>query len=220
LTPPKVSLYRRLMLFDFDTLAHKDAYKLMTSCIVPRPIAWVVTQSADGVLNAAPFSFFNMFSGNPPVVCIGVGSRPTGEKKDTALNVAETGAFVVNLVSEDLAARMNVTGIDFPYGVNELAEAGLTAAPSRKVAPPRIAESPVSMECVKREIVPLGDSSLIIGQVVAMHIRDELVLDPVRCYVDTPNLKLIGRMHGGGWYLRTSDRFDMPRLTKAKAAVE
>jgi flavin reductase (DIM6/NTAB) family NADH-FMN oxidoreductase RutF len=208
------------MTFDFEAIPQKNAYKLMTSCIVPRPIAWVVTQSAEGILNAAPFSFFNMFSGTPPVVCIGVGSRPAGERKDTALNVAATGEFVVNLVSEDLADRMNVTAVDYPYGVDELAEAGLTPVPGVKVKPPRIAESPVSMECVRREIIPLGESSLIIGQVVLMHVRDDLVLDADRCYIDTPNLRLIGRMHGGGWYVRTSDRFEMPRLTRSAGAVE
>lgn len=207
------------MLFDFATLPHQQAYKLLTSCIVPRPIAWVVTQGADGVLNAAPFSFFNVFSGNPPVVGIGVGPRGSGGRKDTAANIADTGEFVVNLVADELASRMNVTAIDFPPDVSELAEAGLSGLPSTKVAPPRIAESPVALECVLRQIVPLGESSLVIGDVVAMHVRDELVLDAAKCYIDTPNLHLIGRMHGTGWYVRTTDRFDMPRLTLAERGL-
>lgn len=207
--------YRPVMLFDFETLTPQNASKLLTSCVVPRPIAWVVSRAADGVLNAAPFSFFNVFSANPPVVCLGVGAR-AGVKKDTARNIAETGEFVVNLVSEALAPRMNVTAIDFPSDVDELTEADLTTVASVKVAPPRIAESPVALECVRRDVVPIGESSLVIGQVVALHVHDELVLDVEQCYIDTPNLHLVGRMHGGGWYVRTTDRFDMPRLPLPK----
>jgi flavin reductase (DIM6/NTAB) family NADH-FMN oxidoreductase RutF len=209
------------MYFDLDTLGTTAAHRLLTSTIVPRPIAWVVTQDTDGVVNAAPFSFFNMFSANPPVVCLGVGARAPGQPKDTTLNVGLTGEFVVNLVSEELAPRMNVTAVDFPYGVEELEEAGLTRAPSQKVRPPRIAESPVSLECTKIEILPLGsDNSLIVGRVVAVHVRDEFVLDAERGHVDTPELRLVGRMQGGGWYVRVSDTFEMPRLSRGARATD
>ncbi|AKT41140.1 flavin reductase family protein [Chondromyces crocatus] len=201
------------MLFDVQQLPPTSVYKLLTATIVPRPIAWVVTQSPDGEVNAAPFSFFNVFSGDPPVICIGVGARGPGHPKDTAANVALTGELVVNLVSEDLATQMNVTAIDFPQGVDELAEAGLTRVPSSKIKPPRIGESPVAFECVKLDIHPVGaDNVLIIARVVAIHVRDDVVLDPARCHIDTPRLKLLGRMHGAGMYVRLTDLFEMPRL--------
>lgn len=200
------------MWFDFSEISGKDCYKLLVSTVTPRPIAWVVTQSAAGVHNVGAFSFFNAFSGEPAVVGFGAGSHKPGRSKDTAVNIRETGQFVVNLVSEDNAAQMNVTAIEFDYGVNELEQAGLTPIPSIRVKPPRIGESPVAMECELLQIVELGDTSLILGRVVAMHIHDDAVLDAAKFYVDTPKLKLIGRMHGRGWYARTTDLFEMPRI--------
>ncbi len=201
------------MLFDFATISAENAYKLLVSTVVPRPIAWVTTQDTDGTLNAAPFSFFNAISGNPPVVVIGIGGREPGDIKDTGGNIRRTGEFVVNLVSNQLAEQMNITAIDFPKQVNELAEARLTTLPSARVKPPRIAESPVSIECERLVIVEVGvDRAVVLGKVLAIHIADAFVLDTARCYVDTPALELIGRMHGRGWYARTTDRFDMPRI--------
>jgi len=201
------------MLFDFADIAAEARYKLLVSTITPRPIAWVVSQDAAGVLNAAPFSFFNAFAGDPPVVGIGIGSHKPGRPKDSRANIRETGQFVVNLVSEETAEAMNVTAIEFDRGVNELTQAGLTIHPSVRVRPPRIAESPVSMECELMQIVDLGSSSgLVLGRVLAMHIRDDAVIDAAKYYIDTPKLKLIGRMHGRGWYARTSDLFEMPRI--------
>lgn len=201
------------MLFDLETIDPSVGYKLLVSTVTPRPIAWVVSQDGSGVLNAAPFSFFNAFSPDPPVIGIGVGQRPAGASKDTRSNIVETGEFVVNLVSEATAKAMNVTAIDFDPKVDELAEAGLTTCPSAKIKPPRIAESPVAFECRLMQIVDLGSYGLVLGRVLAIHIRDEAVIDPVKCYVDTPALGLIGRMHGTGWYARTTDLFEMRRLT-------
>jgi flavin reductase (DIM6/NTAB) family NADH-FMN oxidoreductase RutF len=213
------------MLFECDKTTSENIYKLLVSTVVPRPIAWVTTQDVDGTVNAAPFSFFNAVSGNPPVVVFGIGGRGPGDIKDTGGNIRRTGQFVVNLVSNALAEQMNITAIDFPKEVNELAEAGLTIAPSSKVKPPRIAESPVSFECERLVVVEVGvDRAVVLGKVVAIHVADEFVLDPVRCYIDTPNLDLVGRMHGRGWYARTTDRFEMPRIdvtdwpVRAKAA--
>ena len=214
------------MLFDLASLDAQNAYKLLVSTVVPRPIAWVTTQDLDGSVNAAPFSFFNAVSGDPPVVAIGIGGRAPGDVKDTGGNIRRTGQFVVNMVSDALAEKMNVTAIDFGKDVNELAEAGLLTAPSAKVRPPRIAASPVAFECERLVIVDVGvDRSVVLGRVLAIHIADDCVLDPARCYVDTPKLDLIGRMHGGGWYARTRDRFDLPRIAVAdwparKAAAE
>ena len=213
------------MLFECDKTTSENIYKLLVSTVVPRPIAWVTTQDVDGTVNAAPFSFFNAVSGNPPVIVFGIGGRGPGDIKDTGGNIRRTGQFVVNLVSNALAEQMNITAIDFSKEVNELAEAGLSIAPSSKVKPPRIAESPVSFECERLVVVEVGvDRAVVLGKVVAIHVADEFVLDPVRCYIDTPNLDLIGRMHGRGWYARTTDRFEMPRIdvadwpTRAKAA--
>lgn len=201
------------MLFDFANISAKDQYKLLVSTVVPRPIAWVVSQDSEGQVNAAPFSFFNAFSGEPPIVGIGIGSRKSGHPKDTRTNIKETREFVVNLVSESLAEAMNITAIDFTAGINELTEAGLTTLPSLHVKPPCIAESPVAMECELFQIVDLGsDSGLVLGRVLAMHIHDSAVIDEKKNYVDTPNLRLLGRMHGAGWYARTSDLFQMPRI--------
>ncbi len=201
------------MLFDLAGLDAQNAYKLLVSTVVPRPIAWITTQDLDGSVNAAPFSFFNAVSGDPPVVAIGIGGRAPGDVKDTGGNIRRTGQFVVNMVSDALAEKMNVTAIDFDKTVNELTEAGLTTAASAKVRPPRLAESPVSFECERLVIVEVGvDRAVVLGRVVAIHIKDEFVLDPARCYVDTPKLDLIGRMHGGGWYSRTRDRFELPRI--------
>jgi flavin reductase (DIM6/NTAB) family NADH-FMN oxidoreductase RutF len=201
------------VLFDMEALDPANTYKLLVSTVVPRPIAWVTTMDAAGALNAAPYSFFNAMSGHPPVVCFGIGGRRPGDAKDTGNNIRSTGQFVVNLVSEDVAAQMNICAIDFDHSVNEVAEAGLTAIPSVKVRPPRIAESPVSMECERLVLVDVGnDRTVVLGKVLAIHIRDEAVIDPVKCYIDTPKLGLIGRMHGRGWYSRTTDRFEMPRI--------
>lgn len=201
------------MLFDFADTSNQNIYKLLVATIGPRPIAWVTTQDVDGTVNAAPFSFFNAMSGNPPVVAIGIGGRGPGDVKDTGGNIRRTGQFVVNLVSYRLAEQMNITAIEFPKEVDELAEAGLTRAPSVRVKPPRIAEAPVSMECERLVIVDVGiDRSVILGTVVAIHVQDDCVLDKERCYIDTPKLDLVGRMHGAGWFSRVTDRFEMPRI--------
>jgi len=204
------------MLFDFAAISARERYKLLVSTVTPRPIAWIVSQNAQGQLNAAPFSFFNALSGDPPIVGIGIGSHEPGRPKDTRRNISETSEFVVNLVSEEAAAAMNITAIEFERGINELAEAQLATIPSVYVKPPRIAVSPVSMECALLQIIELGpDNALVLGRVLAMNVRDEAVLDPAKHYIDTPKLKLIGRMHGTGWYARTSDLFLMERIPRA-----
>ena len=201
------------MLFDFAEMSATERYKLLLSTVVPRPIAWVVSQNLDGRLNAAPFSFFNAFSSNPAVVGIGVGSHEARRPKDTRNNIRDTRQFVINLVSEEMAEAMNITAIEFAPDTNELSEAGLQTIPSVHVKPPRIAKSPVAMECELMQIVELGpDSGLVLGQVLAMHVQDEYVLDASRRYIDTPQLKLIGRMYGSGWYVKTSDLFQIPRI--------
>ncbi len=212
------------MLFDFDKLPSRERYKLAVSCVVPRPIAWVVSQDLEGMVNAAPYSFFNVFSEDPLVLAIGCGpGKPGG--KDTLRNIKALGQFVVCMVPETAAEQMNATAVDFDSEVDEVAEAGLTALPSTKVKPPRIGESPVAMECETYKLIEIGPHTMVLGKVLAMHIHDDCVMDAEKNYVDTVKLGLVGRMHGRGWYARTTDRFDMPRMTpeewaakKAKAA--
>jgi len=202
------------MHFDFRTIPHEQAYKLVVASVVPRPVAWVVSQDRAGNVNAAPFSFFNAFSDNPVVVGIGCGPR-SGAAKDTLANIEATGQFVVNLVSAANAEQMNITAIDFPADVNELEQAGLTTAPSIAVKVPRIAESPVALECEIFQFVPAGHHTIVMGRVVAQYVRDDCVLDAAKFYVDTPKLELVGRMHGRGWYARTTDRVEIPRIPLA-----
>ena len=204
------------MFFDFQTLVPRDRYKLMVSTVVPRPIAWVVTQDGQGRVNAAPFSFFNVFSEEPPLMMIGIDHRPEGGEKDTALNIHDNGQFVVNLVSMDNAEAMNITAINFPHAVDELQQAGLSTLPSTMITPPRIAESPVAMECERFQTIQLSNTRLLVmGRILAMHVRDDAVLDAAKCYIDTPKLDLVGRMHGAGGYATTRDRFEVARIDAA-----
>ena len=202
------------MHFDLAQIPASDAYKLLVSTVVPRPIALATTVDRSGRVNAAPFSFFNAVSSIPPVVVLGISPGAASEDgfKDTERNIRDSGEFVVNLVDESLAERMNICAVDFPGGTGELDEAELTPLPSVGVRPPRIAQSPVSFECRRITGVSLGPrSTLEIGRVIHIHIRDDLI-DPDRMYVRTENMRLIGRMHGRGWYARTSDLFLMDRL--------
>ena len=202
------------MHFDVAAIPANEAYKLLVSTVVPRPIALVTTVDDAGQVNAAPFSFFNAVSSVPPVVVLGISPGTASEDgyKDTERNIRDSGELVVNLVDEALAERMNICAVDFPAGTGELDKAELTPLPSVGVRPPRIAQSPVSFECRRITGVSLGPRSMLeIGRVVHIHIRDDLV-DPVRMYVRTEKMRLIGRMHGRGWYARTSDLFLMDRL--------
>jgi flavin reductase (DIM6/NTAB) family NADH-FMN oxidoreductase RutF len=202
------------MKIDFSDIAPRERYKLLVNCIVPRPIALVSTFGTDGRPNAAPFSFFNAICDDPPAVAIGVNSSAPGHVKDTARNIRASGAFVVNLVDEAISAQMNVCGVDFGPEVNEIELAGLTAVPGVKVKAPRIVEAPISFECRRIVTVELGvERNLVVGEVVYLHIRDDLI-DAGKLHVHADKTGLIARMHGLGWYARTSDLFDMPRRRK------
>ena len=189
-----------------------EVYRLMTSIIVPRPIAFVSSLSREGVRNLAPFSFFTAVSANPPVVCFAPMIRGRdGSRKDTLNNIEATGEFVVNVVSEEIARPMNECSAEVPPEVDEFALSGLTPVPSERVAPPRVGESHASMECRLLQVVhvstkPLG-GSLVIGEVVAFHVDNPLFHN---FSVDPAALGAIGRM-GGAVYTRTTDRFEMPR---------
>jgi len=190
----------------------RNIYKLMTGLIVPRPIAFVSTVDASGSRNLAPFSFFMAISADPPSLCFAPMTRGSAAtQKDTLRNIAVTGEFVVNVVSEEFAARMNVCSAEFPPEVDEFEASGLTPAASDLVKPPRVAESPAAMECRLLQIVhvsrlPLG-ASLVIGEILRFHVSDEIIHD---YRIDPDRWHPIGRM-GGPTYSRTTDRFDMPR---------
>jgi len=204
------------MLFDIHALDQRRSYKLVTATIVPRPIAWVVTLDAEGRCNAAPFSFFNCFGGHPPVVCLGIGQRDRSDK-DTLAHIRARGEFVINLVPESLAGLMNDTATDFPRGDDELARVGLSTEASAKVAVPRIAGSPVALECRLRQVLQVDRTGdLVVADVVAVHIADEAVIDAERCHIDTARLQLIGRMQSPGGYVRTGDTFTMQQLDFAQ----
>lgn len=200
------------MEFDFATVAGADRYKLMASSITPRPIAWVTTVSGAGVRNAAPYSFFNMVSADPPLIVLGMIRRADGSHKDSAANILETGEFVVNLVSETDSAAMNFTCIDGPPEFDELAAASLPTLPSSAITPPRIASAPVSMECRLYQSIEAGRTTIVLGEVLRFHI-DDAVVDKERLHVDAPAMQLVARMHGAGWYARSTDLFQMTRPT-------
>ncbi len=185
------------MRIDPRSLDARAAYRLMISVVVPRPVAWVSTRGRDGSVNAAPFSYFQALSSKPPVVMISVGSRRGGEPKDTRRNIDETGEFVVGIVSEESAERMVKTSVDHPYGVSEFGTAGLTALPSEIVRPPRIAECGVSMECRLDRALDVGGSRVFLGEVVLVHLRDELLLPDGT--VDPLRLRPLARL-GGSQY--------------------
>ena len=204
------------MFFDMEQLAADSRYKILTATVTPRPIAWVTTVSENGVVNAAPFSFFNVMGHEPPTVALGLLAGE-GRFKDTATNILETGEFVVNLVSEANAKAMNVTCIDAPPDIDELVLAGLTPVASRAIRPPRIAQSPVSFECrVLTSLVTGPRQTAVIGRVIGAHIDASAVQDSERCHIDTQALGLIARMHGRGWYARCTDLFQLDRPSWAQ----
>jgi len=195
------------MKFEIDGKDMDRAYKLLSTLVTPRPIAWVTTVNEAGLINAAPYSFFNVFGTKPPIVAFAPGNRSSGKPKDTAANIASTGEFVVNLVDEAIAEAMHLTSASEPSEVNELDVAGLETLASEKVCPPRIADAPVSMECTAHETLVIGENRLVIGYVHVLHVRDG-VLDPQTLNLNAEAYPIIGRMFGSG-YTKTRERFDI-----------
>ena len=198
------------MELDLEKEFANRAYQLLVSLVTPRPIALVTTISADGKVNAAPFSFFNVMGANPPICAFAPGDRADGTPKDTARNVRSTHEFVVNLVDEKIAEAMNQCAASLPFGENELVRAGLTAAPCSVVKPPRIAEAPASLECVEWGTLQIGGNRVVIGLIKRLHLRDEL-FDAEKKRIHANKLFLIGRMASPHWYCKPGDRFEMKR---------
>jgi flavin reductase (DIM6/NTAB) family NADH-FMN oxidoreductase RutF len=198
------------MELDLEGQHAQRAYPILASLVTPRPIALVTTISPDGKVNAAPFSFFNLLGGAPPILAIAPGDRDDGTPKDTARNIRLTHEFVVNLVDEAIAEAMNKCAATLPYGENELLPAGLHSTPSSAIKPPRITESPASLECVEWGTLQIGENRVVIGLVKRVHLRDDL-FDAETSRVRSEKLFLIGRMASPNWYCRTRDRFEMIR---------
>lgn len=212
----------------FDTLTPQERYKLLCAAICPRPIALVTSVSEHGVVNAAPFSFFNVFSEEPALIVLGLQHKPAPGGgyilKDTTRNIARSGVFVVNMVDEALADAMNITAIDFPPDISEIDAAALTLLPGVSIDVPHIAQAPVAFECRKMTSLSFSPHrEMLIGEVVRMHARGGLI-DPATLRFDIDGYKPVGRMFANG-YSRQSDRFDLTRESyadwaKARAASE
>ncbi|MGW9947077.1 flavin reductase (DIM6/NTAB) family NADH-FMN oxidoreductase RutF [Rhizobium leguminosarum] len=199
--------------FDFEQLTERQRYKLMIGTIIPRPIVLVTTVDENGRVNAAPFSFFNCLSADPPILAIGVENNADMSFKDTGHNIRMTEVFTVNIVSFAIAEAMHICGAKYPRGVDELKEAGLTAMPGEKVASPFIAEAPAAFECRRHVTLELGRSrQIIMGEIVYAHYRDGVV-DPERLHVDPAAVDAIARL-GGDTCATIRDRFEMltPKL--------
>jgi flavin reductase (DIM6/NTAB) family NADH-FMN oxidoreductase RutF len=203
------------MNIDLEKAPHTYAYKLLVGLVAPRPIALITSMNEKGRLNAAPFSAYNYLCTDPPIVGIGVTNRP-GEPfvpKDTARNIRRTGEFVVNIVTEDIAEKMNICAIDFPEELSEVELAGFTTVASEKVKVPRLGEAHAALECVEFTTMEIGRSRIVLGRVVGVYIEDRFI-DIEGPYVKAEELHAIGRMNGLGNYVRTRDAFmSIPRIS-------
>lgn len=196
------------MKIDIQSLNAKEQYKVISSLVVPRPIALVSSLSPTGTHNAAPFSLFNIFGEAPPVVIIGLQDHWDRRVKDTTTNILETREFVVNLVDEDIAEAMSICAVDFPENINETDMAGLTMIPSDRVKPHRILEAPSSLECRNIAVVQVAPQrKIVIGEVLVIHVRDGL-MDPKNFHIDIQAYKPVGRLFGS-LYTRTRDQFSL-----------
>jgi flavin reductase (DIM6/NTAB) family NADH-FMN oxidoreductase RutF len=200
------------MIIDVATADVVSVYRALVGVVTPRPIAWVTTIDGEGRVNLAPFSFFNTFGANPPVVVFSPTLRRDGTKKDTLQNLNIVNEFVVNAAVEDLAEKMNATSKELPPGESEADYAGLTLEPSVQVRPPRVAVSPVHLECRVHQIISLGEGpiapNLVIGKVLLIHIDDALLDE--HGAVDPRKLRTIARL-GGDYFCRSTDLFEMAR---------
>ncbi len=200
------------MRVDFSSLPAREAYGLMTALIMPRPIAWVATLSANGRANLAPFSFFQGITANPPTLMISPVNDRDGREKDTVRNLRAVPEFTVSMVPYALAGPMNATAATLPYEESEFEACGVVPAASERVRPPRVAAAPAAFECAVHSVVRIGDGPLsahvVFGRILLVHIDDQ-VLDE-RGRPDPALLDLVGRLGGEG-YVRTTERFNLRR---------
>jgi flavin reductase (DIM6/NTAB) family NADH-FMN oxidoreductase RutF len=200
-------------------LAPRDRYKVLTAFVLPRPIAWVTTLGPTGVVNAAPFSFFNVFGEDPPLIMFAINKRPDGRLKDTWTNIQRTNEFVVHIPDEEMALEMHNSSGDFPPDMGEPNHLGLKLAPSMDIKVPRLADAPWAMECKTWQIINVKeDRQLIIGEGTRFHIRDSL-WDTKAMRIHMDEYHPVGRMFADR-YCRTNDRMDFPAAPVVKAAAE
>lgn len=193
----------------FSEITARQAYKVMIGTIVPRPIAWVTTLSPDGVVNAAPYSFFNCLSADPPILALGVENKPDRSFKDTAYNIRHTEIFTVNIVDIANVESMAATAAPFDPDVDELMMAGLTAVDGVAIPCPRIAEAPVAFECRRHLSIAVSNArEIILGRIEMAHVREDII-DLETYYSDSEKLDAVGRM-GGDSYSMTRQVFDLP----------
>lgn len=201
------------MRLTLSELSPGKRYHLLSSLVVPRPIAWVTTLNENGSVNAAPFSYFNLMGEDPPLVVLGIGKRHDGSAKDSFRNIRRAREFVINIVTEAAAEAMSLCGTDFPEGVSEIEALGLATEPSVLVKPPRLAASPAHLEGRELQTLLVGNNQVVMGELLAVHVRDEFI-DAKTLRVLTDKMEIIGRLQGGGGgYTRTRDRFELERLT-------
>lgn len=184
----------------------RSLYRMLTGLVVPRPIGWISTQSAEGVDNIAPYSFFNAVSVDPPILMFSPVDRPHG-LTDTASNVEATEEFVVNLVTHEFADAMNLSSAELPAEESEFDHAELERAPSSHVAPPRVAGVAAAFECTLHDLLEVGSNTIVLGEAISVHVRDDVLTDGK---VDTAKLDIVGRL-AGGYYDKITDRFEMKR---------
>jgi flavin reductase (DIM6/NTAB) family NADH-FMN oxidoreductase RutF len=200
------------MLITPESVSKRDLYAYMTRLITPRPIAWVSTRSLAGVDNLAPFSYFNAVGTSPAMLMFCPANRADGSKKDTLINVEQTGEFVVNVVSANLAAAMNQSSGEYDSDESEFDHCGLTREPSSSVAPPRVREATAAFECVLHSVIILGTgaggANMVIGKIVAIHVADDCL--DTSGQIDADRVDSIGRMGGDGYAL-TRQRMELPR---------
>ncbi|MCO6438212.1 MAG: flavin reductase family protein [Phycisphaerae bacterium] len=192
----------------------RDNFRTLLSCVLPRPIAFVSTVSADGIPNLAPFSFFNAVGSNPPAVIFSPCTKADGTSKDTLINLRAVPEFVVNVVPHAIREAMNQASFAYPPEEDEFEAAGFTPLPSKYVRPPRAAESPVHLECRLVQIVPVGDgplsANICIGEVLCFHLAEDVALPDDTA--DAGLLDLLGRL-GGDDYCTIRDRIAIPKPT-------
>ncbi|MDA7887124.1 flavin reductase family protein [Akkermansiaceae bacterium] len=197
------------MTFDLEAIPPGDRYRILASLVTPRPIAWVTTQDHEGNLNAAPYSFFNIFGSNPPLVAFAPGNKDRRTPKDTARNIRETREFVIHMVDEPLGEAMVATSATLPHGESEVDLHNLATLPSQKISVPRIADAPVALECIEHSTIEIGTNRLVVGVVRFIHVREGLMDE--KGYLQPGKYHPLARMASPDWYSRTSDQFEIPR---------
>jgi flavin reductase (DIM6/NTAB) family NADH-FMN oxidoreductase RutF len=205
------------MQLNLSELSPGKRYFVLSSLVVPRPIAWVTTLNEDGGVNAAPFSYFQLLGQEPPLIVLGIGRRSDGSAKDSFRNIRRAKEFVINLVTEENAEQMNLCATDFPPDVSETEALGLKTEPSVLVKPPRLAIAPAQLEGREIQTLLIGENQVVMGELLMAHVRDEFI-DADSLRVHTEKMHMIGRLQGGegGGYARTREPFHLKRLTYAE----